>query len=430
MKEQRKIIIAMCGVHFSATEILAKKLTHYLNWIGYNTRLFTIVKLNDKDIAEIAENIILPKKIEEIIIKHSTSFLAESGVIKNNLNEICDWLEFGDGEIAIYDSTNHTFQIRELIVEIAYKKGFELLFIEIKFEDEYLQKFIISEFLKDKINNKTVTIKLESAISVFEGIQKNILKKYDPIKEKDNISFIKLNYKNDGKEIYSCGSFYHISKLAAQYLYHLNIKSGKIYLVYSNFSLGGNLLKIEKIANQFIERLVNLFSGRVFRVYSATDEFSLKIFKNIILKIVPVKIQHELEKGFHILPALDEKETTFYLSGLTYKEILTKFAANEKVQKKLKELNLNTDIMLKHEAELIFLEADKLLLDEFTQITSEKTDNELKEKLASVILELSHYSEDVIVITNKKIATEFLSYFTRENVKDIQEYGVIEILPF
>lgn len=44
---------------------------------------------------------------------------------------MCTWLEDGNGELAVYDATNTTFERRELINEFVVEKyGFKLFFVE------------------------------------------------------------------------------------------------------------------------------------------------------------------------------------------------------------------------------------------------------------------------------------------------------------
>ena len=47
------------------------------------------------------------------------------------LEDMCSWLEEGNGEVAVYDATNTTYDRRQLIYETVVEKfGYKLFFVE------------------------------------------------------------------------------------------------------------------------------------------------------------------------------------------------------------------------------------------------------------------------------------------------------------
>jgi len=72
---------------------------------------------------------------------------------KDALNDVCQWLESGDGEVAVFDATNSTLERRQLIHEIVVRKmGFKLFFVESVCNDPEIVEQNIMEVCTSKYN--------------------------------------------------------------------------------------------------------------------------------------------------------------------------------------------------------------------------------------------------------------------------------------
>jgi len=117
-------VIAMVGLPARGKTYISKKLCRYLNWIGISTKVFNLGEYRrHATTAYQCHEFFRPDNIKAMAIRTQCA--------KDALNDVCQWLESGDGEVAVFDATNSTVERRQLIRDIVVRKmGFNLFFVE------------------------------------------------------------------------------------------------------------------------------------------------------------------------------------------------------------------------------------------------------------------------------------------------------------
>ncbi|KAF3422625.1 hypothetical protein E2986_13940 [Frieseomelitta varia] len=117
-------VIAMVGLPARGKTYISKKLCRYLNWIGISTKVFNLGEYRrHATTAYQCHEFFRPDNIKAMAIRTQCAMDA--------LKDVCQWLESGDGEVAVFDATNSTVERRQLIRDIVVEKmGFKLFFVE------------------------------------------------------------------------------------------------------------------------------------------------------------------------------------------------------------------------------------------------------------------------------------------------------------
>ncbi|GIY05231.1 hypothetical protein CEXT_593771, partial [Caerostris extrusa] len=116
-------VIAMVGLPARGKTYIAKKLTHYLNWIGIKTKVFNVGEYRRLATeAYRSHDFFRTDNAHAMAIRNKCALDA--------LEDVCNWLTT-EGEVAVYDATNTTYDRRKLIYDFVCEKyNFKLFFIE------------------------------------------------------------------------------------------------------------------------------------------------------------------------------------------------------------------------------------------------------------------------------------------------------------
>lgn len=135
-------VIAMVGLPARGKTYISKKLCRYLNWIGISTKVFNLGEYRrHATTAYQCHEFFRPDNIKAMAIRTQCAMDA--------LNDVCHWLESGDGEVAVFDATNSTVERRQLIRDIVVNKmGFKLFFVESVCNDPEIVEQNIMEVLR------------------------------------------------------------------------------------------------------------------------------------------------------------------------------------------------------------------------------------------------------------------------------------------
>jgi adenylylsulfate kinase-like enzyme len=117
-----KLVVGLVGLPGSGKTYIARKVSRYLRWISYRTRVFSLAKYRLEKVGSKKASFFDPDNQLHYQMRVKLMMLAVSEAMKY-LNR--------DGEIAIIDGTNYCRSRRDLIRErVSQEEGFEILWIE------------------------------------------------------------------------------------------------------------------------------------------------------------------------------------------------------------------------------------------------------------------------------------------------------------
>jgi len=117
-----KLVVVLVGLPGSGKTYIARKVSRYLRWISYRTRVFSLAKY----------------RLEKVGTKQASFFDPDNQInyqmrVKLMMLAVSEAMQYlnRDGEIAIIDGTNYCRSRRDLIRErVSREEGFEILWIE------------------------------------------------------------------------------------------------------------------------------------------------------------------------------------------------------------------------------------------------------------------------------------------------------------
>jgi 6-phosphofructo-2-kinase/fructose-2,6-biphosphatase 2/6-phosphofructo-2-kinase/fructose-2,6-biphosphatase 4 len=312
--ESEKLIIAFVGLPARGKSYLSRKLAKFLNWLGFNSKVFSVGIYRRKLFGNYDCNF-FDFDNKDYLIVHE----------KCIVRAIDDLVEFinSDGKVGIFDATNTKPEYRRFVEEYCKKKMGEikhsLIWIESICE---LDKVIEQNILKTKLkspdykewNPEKAVEDFRERIRHYEKCYVNLSAEVDG----ENTSYIQL--KNHGSEIVCRHIIGYVPSKILSYLMNLNLSEKPIYLTRHGQSLfnikniiGGDSglselgIKYSKALKSFMGREKE--SSEKFTIYSSTLKRTLQTTE---------QIKH---LGQHIiLKCLDEIDAGI-CENMTYEEV-------------------------------------------------------------------------------------------------------------
>jgi len=222
-------VIAMVGLPARGKTYIAKKLIRYLNWIGINTKVFNVGEYRRLATeAYRSHDFFRPDNQEALKIRQKCALDA--------LEDMCNSLQDGNCEVAVYDATNTTYERRQLIYQTVVEKyGFKLFFVESICDDPGIIEANIREVKIHSPDYKEMD--KDMALRDFILRIEHYKKSYQTLDEEreSEYSFIKIF--NAGQKVIVHRSEGHIQSRVVYYLMNIHIVPRSIYLTRHGESL-------------------------------------------------------------------------------------------------------------------------------------------------------------------------------------------------
>ncbi|ORY22170.1 bifunctional 6-phosphofructo-2-kinase/fructose-2,6-bisphosphate 2-phosphatase [Neocallimastix californiae] len=165
----------------------ANKLSHYLNWLGYSSRVFNVANYRQKTVGALgleSHNFFDPANLEAKELREEAA--------KHALKDIIKWFESDNkNTVAIYDATNITKERRKNVLNLLTPEDIDVIFIEIICNDSEIIKNNISDIRVSSPDYKGMNP--DKAEEDFNLRIAHYEKVYEPLdlEEEEKLSFIK-----------------------------------------------------------------------------------------------------------------------------------------------------------------------------------------------------------------------------------------------
>ncbi|KAL7293803.1 6-phosphofructo-2-kinase/fructose-2,6-bisphosphatase [Trichogramma pretiosum] len=224
----KKHVIAMVGLPARGKTYISKKLCRYLNWIGISTKVFNLGEYRrHATTAYQCHDFFRPDNTEAMAIRTQCAMDA--------LKDVCNWLA-DEGDVAVFDATNSTFERRQLIKEIVVDQyDYKLFFVESICDDP---EIVEQNIMEVKVSSPDYTnMNKEEVLADFMLRIEHYQEKYQPLDEKyeQNLSFMKIY--NTGEKVLVHKHEGHIQSRIVYYLMNIHIVPRTIYLTRHGESL-------------------------------------------------------------------------------------------------------------------------------------------------------------------------------------------------
>ncbi|KAJ3129060.1 hypothetical protein HK098_002652 [Nowakowskiella sp. JEL0407] len=456
-----KIVIFMVGLPARGKSYICKKLTRYLSWSGYNTKVFNVgnkrrtkvvpspvlaaatspanssLGLDSNHLTAEPLRATSPEKVET---SHDASFFDPSNKDASNLRdeiamevleELIEWLK-GGGKIAVHDATNSNLARRQkLLARISQEKNITALFIEsICTDPEILSTNILMKTKSPDYAHLPQAV----AIADFTSRMMNYEKSYDTIsehEEESGVSFIKIY--NVGRKVVAANIKGFIQSQCVFYLMQIHIKARCIWLtrhgesVYNLYGrIGGDPPLTEKgkryakALTDFIkneQEVANKSRGTV----RVRKEDSKEGLREIISKAVSKRRRESLDIFGTDTSQVLQIWTSTLRRSLESVEYFHELNDNEE-EIEIKHLKQLDELYAGMCENLTFKEIEKNYPGEFSARVAMKLTYrypgpggesymDVIERVRPIIVELERCETDVLLVTHNVVTRIMLSYF-------------------
>jgi broad specificity phosphatase PhoE/predicted kinase len=176
-----RLALVMVGLPARGKTHIARRVTRYLSWLGYRTRVFNVGNYRRERLgSQKAHSFFDPDNPEGASARREVAMAA--------LDDMVAWFD-GGGEVGIYDATNSSRERRSIVAERLRDKGLEVVFLESICEDE---EVIASNIRQTKLHMPDYAgMDPESAVRDFQARIAHYARVYETVGE-DEGAFVKL----------------------------------------------------------------------------------------------------------------------------------------------------------------------------------------------------------------------------------------------
>ncbi|CAD6572445.1 MAG: hypothetical protein ASARMPREDX12_005224 [Alectoria sarmentosa] len=216
-----RIVIATVGLPARGKTHLSVALARYLRWLGVKTRVF---HLGDYRREHVGDGKDVPEDYFFVNASASTVLLRQK-ILKKCRDEIYQFLNHENGQIAIYDAVNPLSEGRRSLAKEFSKHEVETLFIESACDDE---KIIEENVRSVKISSPDyIGWSSDAAVKHYLARMSAKIPHFETMEEPD-LNYIKMINAGERITVNNC-SFGYLSHRIVFYLLNLHIKSRHTY---------------------------------------------------------------------------------------------------------------------------------------------------------------------------------------------------------
>jgi broad specificity phosphatase PhoE len=398
-----KLVIGMVGLPARGKTYISRKITRYLNWLGFKCAVFNIGEYRRTicGTKECTANFFDPANGEAVKARNECANMA--------LDDLIKYLKEG-GDVAIYDGTNTTIDRRKMVKDVLDEKleNHTLMWIESICNDD---KIIETNIRMTKLSSPDYRdVDSETATKDFRQRIEEYRKRYEEVtKEGDgeDTSFIKL---------YDVGHQFNMNNIAGyieskivSFLMNLHITPRPIYFTRH----GQSLFNIEDRVGgdpDLSERGMK-YAGRLGKFFEEEFErgrinHQTKILTSTLKRAVTTAGHLKFGPSFVSLKLLDELNAGV-CDGLTYEDITEKFPIEIKERK-------NDKLHYRYPRGESYLD--------------------VIQRIEPIIFEIERSKEPVIVVAHQAIIRCLYAYFSKHDIVEIPYisiplHTVIKLIP-
>ena len=218
-----RIVIATVGLPARGKTHLSVALARYLRWLGVKTRVF---HLGDYRRAHVGDGKDVPDDYFHVNASASSVLLRQK-ILRKCREDIYQFLNLENGQIAIYDAVNPLAAGRRTLAREFQKHDMETLFIESHCDDE---KLIEENVRNVKISSPDyIGWSSDEAVKHYLARVSAKIPDFESMEESD-LNYIKMMNAGERITVNNC-TFGYLSHRIVFFLLNLHIKSRRIYFV-------------------------------------------------------------------------------------------------------------------------------------------------------------------------------------------------------
>ncbi len=360
------LAVVMVGLPARGKSYTARKISQYLAWLGYRTRIFNLGAYRRDRFAGAPASFFDPLNPEGMVARDELAAAA--------MDDLVGWIH-GGGQIAVYDATNTTAARRAFVLERLGAAGIPALFVELRTWDPGVIEANIRE---TKVTSPDYAgVDPEEAASDFRARIAQYESVYEPL-DSDSVSYIRISDVDEQMVINRVHGY--VAMRIAHLLHNLHIESRTIWMSRHGEShdnvrhiLGGDSSLTDR-GREYAHALRSFVDSRprpITNVWTSTLRRAIETAEPLGRSFLPIRALDEIDTGI--------------CDGLTEAEIAERHAAEHELRCE-----------------------DKL---SYRYPRGESYEDVIR-RLDPVVLELERHRDPVLVIAHQAVLRCLYAYFT------------------
>jgi len=221
---RKKLLIIMVGLPARGKTYLSLKIATYLEWLGYNAKVFNVGEKRRELLANT-----FPQDFYFFDTDNEQYRSARDQVAMEVLENCISWLKSGEGHIAIHDGTNSTKNRRDLVLKRLEKEhNIRYIFLESICNDkEIIERNILSKTKSPDYNGKD----LEFALDDFKKRLELYNSSYQTLSSTEDNMLSYIKFIDVGRTIINNRVKGYLCTLISNFLLHYNISETKTIFI-------------------------------------------------------------------------------------------------------------------------------------------------------------------------------------------------------